>query len=396
MSRIPAMMECFRQLIATPSISCIDPRLDQGNRGVVELLAGWLADLEFSVELMPVAEQPAKYNLIARRGGGPGGLVLAGHTDTVPYDEARWDQNPFALTEKDNHLYGLGTSDMKCFFPLVIEAIRNIDLGKLREPLCIIATTDEESTMSGARALTESGRTPGRHALIGEPTGLRPVHQHKGIITESIKLTGRAGHSSNPLLGISALEGMNAVINALTAWRSELQQAYNNERFHVPVPTLNFGSIHGGDNPNRICAECVMNMDLRLLPGMALPEFRSALYAVVQRAVAGSGLAVEIHSTFGGVPAMHTDKDARIVRCAEKLSGHSAGAVDFVTEGPCLNALGLQTVVLGPGNIEQAHQANEYLAMDRIRPMLKIITGMIHHFCVNDAGPVTTGHIEEN
>ena len=203
---------------------------------------------------------------------------------------------------------------------------------------------------------------------------------------------GRAGHSSNPALGISALEGMNAVINALTAWRDELQQAYNNECFHVPVPTLNFGSIHGGDNPNRICAECVMNIDLRLLPGMALPEFRSGLYAVVERAVAGSGLRLEMHENFDGVPAMHTDKDACIVRCAEALSGHHAGAVDFVTEGSYLNALGMQTVVLGPGNIEQAHQANEYLAMDRIRPMVEIITGMIGKICIEENTHVNQGN----
>ena len=384
MTRIPALMECFRQLIAMPSVSCIDPRLDQGNRAMVDLLANWLADLGFSVELMPVPEHPTKYNLIARRGNGPGGLVLAGHTDTVPYDEAHWDQSPFVLTEKDQRLYGLGTSDMKCFFPLVLEAIRNMDLGRLREPLYILATADEESSMSGARALTASGRKLGRYALIGEPTGLRPVHLHKGILIESLKLTGRAAHASNPALGISALEGMNAVINALTAWRSELQQAYNNERFHVPVPTLNFGSIHGGDAPNRICAECAMNLELRLLPGMALTEFQSGLHDVVHRAVAGSGLAVEMQAHFDGVPPLHTDAAAVIVKQAEKLSGHSAGTVDFVTEAPCLNALGMQTVVLGPGNIEQAHQANEYLAMDRIRPMLEILDGMIGHFCIEE------------
>ena len=127
-----------------------------------------------------------------------------------------------------------------------------------------------------------------------------------------------------------------------------------------------------------------MNIDLRLLPGMALPEFRSGLYAVVERAVAGSGLRLEMHENFDGVPAMHTDKDACIVRCAEALSGHHAGAVDFVTEGSYLNALGMQTVVLGPGNIEQAHQANEYLAMDRIRSMLEILNGMIGHFCIEE------------
>ncbi|MGH8120187.1 MAG: M20/M25/M40 family metallo-hydrolase, partial [Gammaproteobacteria bacterium] len=129
MLRIPAMMECFRKLIAIPSVSCIDPRLDQGNRPVVDLLAGWFADLGCNVELMPVPGHPAKYNLIARCGSGPGGLVLAGHTDTVPCDESLWGQSPFVLTEKDNRLYGLGTSDMKCFFPLVLETIRNMDLG---------------------------------------------------------------------------------------------------------------------------------------------------------------------------------------------------------------------------------------------------------------------------
>ncbi|MGH8120610.1 MAG: M20/M25/M40 family metallo-hydrolase, partial [Gammaproteobacteria bacterium] len=252
------------------------------------------------------------------------------------------------------------------------------------EPLYVLATADEESTMSGARALTDSGKKLGRYALIGEPTGLRPVHMHKGILVESIKLLGRAAHASNPSLGNSAIEGMYAVINALTAWRGELQRAYNNECFHVPVPTLNFGSIHGGDSPNRICAECVMNIELRLLPGMALTEFRSGLHDVVRRAVAGSGLAVEMQANFDGVPAMHTDLDAEIVQYAEKLSGHGAGAVNFVTEGPCLNAMGMQTVVLGPGDIDQAHQANEYLALDRIRPMLGIISGMIGHFCIGE------------
>lgn len=382
MSTIPSLRDCFRQLIATPSVSCVDPRLDQGNGGVVELLGGWLADLGFAVELMPVAAQPGKFNLIARLGAGPGGLVLAGHTDTVPCDEALWDQDPFVLTEKDQRLYGLGTSDMKCFFPLVLEAVRTLEPGRLRAPLFVLATADEESTMAGARALAEANRRLGRHALIGEPTGLRPVHMHKGIFIAAIKLTGRAGHSSNPALGISALEGMNAVINALTAWRNELQRAYNNERFHVPVPTLNFGSIHGGDNPNRICAECILHLDLRLLPGMALSEFRTRLREVVHEAVAGSGLTVDVQENFDGVPALHTDADAPIVKQAEALTGERAGAVDFVTEGPCLNALGMQTVVLGPGNIEQAHQANEYLALDRIRPMLRILTGMIGNFCI--------------
>ena len=384
MSRIPAMLECFRQLIATPSVSCIDARLDQGNRGVVELLAGWLEVLGFTVELMPVAEQPAKYNLIARRGSGPGGLVLAGHTDTVPYDAARWEQDPFALMEKDNRLYGLGTSDMKCFFPLVLEAIRNIDLGKLREPLYVIATADEESTMAGARALALTGLKLGRCALIGEPTGLRPVYMHKGILGVNIKLTGHAAHASNPALGVSALEGMNSVINSLLSWRKELQEQFVDNRFAIPVPTLNLGCIRGGDSPNRVCAECELAVDLRLLPEMAPETIRNHMNDVIMRSIAGAKLNVDVHPIFHDIPPMQTKVDSEIVKMAEKLSGQTAGTVAFGTEGPYLNSMGMQTVVLGPGNIEQAHQANEYLAMDRIRPMLEILTGMIGHFCIEE------------
>lgn len=382
--RSPEFMESFAKLIAIPSISSIDPSLDQSNRPITDLLANWLEDLGFSVELMPVKQQSGKVNLIACLGSGEGGLVLSGHTDTVPCNPDRWQQDPFILTEKDRRLYGLGTSDMKCFFSIVIDVLAKMDLKNIRQPLYILTTADEESNMSGARALVDSGRRFGRQALIGEPTGLVPINMHKGILMESIKLTGRAGHSSNPSLGNSALEGMHAVIGALMVWRNKLQQTYTNDSFKVPVPTLNFGSIRGGDNPNRICAECVLTVDLRLLPEMEHEIIKSELYQVVNQSVEGSGLIVNIEAIFKGVPAMHTDANAEIVKLAEQFSGHSASTVAFGTEGPYLNSMGMETVILGPGDIDQAHQANEYLALDRIKPMMDILTGMIGHICIGE------------
>jgi len=381
---VPAFMESFAKLIATPSISSIDPLLDLGNREIIELLADWLVDLGFRTELMTIPDYPKKMNLIACLGSGEGGLVLSGHTDTVPFDEGKWRQDPFVLTERDNRLYGLGTSDMKCFFPMVIDVVRNMDLKKLHQPLYILATADEESTMSGAQALADSGRKLGRYAMIGEPTGLKPVHMHKGILIESIKLTGRAGHSSNPALGNSALEGMYAVISALMEWRKKIQQQHVNNQFAVPVPTLNFGSIHGGDNPNRICAECTLTIDIRLMPDMVLEQVRADMREVISRSVEGSGLVLEVHSVFNGAPSMHTDPGSEIVKVAEHLSRHPSGSVAFGTEAPFLNSMGMQTVVLGPGDIDQAHQANEYIAMDRIPPMLDILQKMIGHFCVEE------------
>lgn len=377
-------MQGLSELIACPSVSSVNPEFDQSNRTVIDKLANWFSGLGFEVETMRIADSPEKYNLIARLGHGEGGLVLSGHTDTVPFNEEQWQQDPFRLTEKNGRLYGLGASDMKCFFPIIIEAMKKLDGVTLKQPLYILATADEESTMAGARALHDSGRQLGRHAVIGEPTGLVPIRMHKGVLMESITLTGKAGHSSNPALGNSALEGMHKVMTALLEWRQTLQQKYTNDSFHVPVPTLNFGSIRGGDNPNRICASCTMSIDVRLLPGMEVDSTRGELRETVRRSVAGSGLEVELHSLFGGIPPFRTSRDAEIVRVAESVCGQPCGTVTFGTEGPYLNDMGMETIILGPGNIDQAHQANEYIALDRIRPMEDIICRLIDHFCIRE------------
>jgi len=376
-------MDAFSRIIALPSVSCMNPLYDQSNRDVVELLANWFADLGFSTELQLVSSNPDKLNLIACYGQGEGGLVLSGHTDTVPYNENLWKQDPFKLTERDNKLYGLGSTDMKGFFPIVLAALENIDLKKLDRPLFILATCDEESTMGGAKALVSSKRALGRHALIGEPTGLKPISMHKGILIESIKLIGQSGHSSDPSLGVNALEGMNTVINQLSRWRDDLQKQEQNPLFKVPVPTMNFASIQGGDNPNRICGDCEMTIDLRMLPGMDLQECRAGIRKTVMQAIDGRGLTVEFDEVFSGSAGMHTDENAEIIKLAEKLAGEPTGTVAFGTEGPYLNEMGMDTVVLGPGDIDQAHQANEYIPTDRIEPMIAILEKMITHFCIN-------------
>ncbi|MDQ2696487.1 MAG: M20/M25/M40 family metallo-hydrolase, partial [Pseudomonadota bacterium] len=230
----PKLLDMIRTLIATPSVSSVNPRFDQSNRAVTGHLAAWLADLGFAVEIQPLPEQPDKVNLVATLGQGPGGLVLAGHTDTVPYDHGRWSHDPFAGDIRDGRIYGLGAADMKSFLALVVEAARTVDRRALREPLIVLATADEESGMAGARALVQAGRPRGRAAVIGEPTGLRPVRMHKGVMMEAIRLQGRSGHSSNPALGASALEGMYRVLGELLRWRDELQAQYRNPLFEVP------------------------------------------------------------------------------------------------------------------------------------------------------------------
>ena len=283
MRKTPEFEACLAELIRLPSVSSIATEYDQSNRGIIDALANYLEALSFDCEIMTISQAPEKCNLIARRGAGDGGLVLSGHTDTVPYDEEWWDTDPFTLTKKNENYYGLGTADMKSFFPIIFEALERLSDFKFEQPLVVIATADEESTMAGARALENKLLAP--YCLIGEPTGLIPRHIHKGIIIETIYLEGKAGHSSVPASGKSALEGMNDVINALTDWRTELQNEYRNPDFDCPVPTLNFGRIQGGDSANRICAKCELSIDLRMLPGMDLKEMQDKLYETVRRAV---------------------------------------------------------------------------------------------------------------
>jgi len=383
---LPSLFEQLQQLVATPSVSSHSANWDMGNRKVVEQLAEWLEPLGFKTEIIPVVEDGVelvnKANLIATLGSGSGGLVLAAHTDTVPYDENRWQSDPFKLCEADNKWFGLGATDMKGFFPVAIEAAKAFVDTPLQQPLIILATADEESSMSGARALAELGKPKARYAVIGEPTSLVPIRMHKGIMMEQITVEGQSGHSSNPALGHNAMESMHVVISDLLDFRRELQAKYKNPGFGVPTPTMNLGCIHGGDNPNRICGQCQMQFDLRALPGMDNLELRSKIDERLARLSKQLGTPVFRETLFGGVPAFSEPANSRLVQVAEKLTGTPAESVAFATEAPFMQQLGMETIVMGPGSIDQAHQPNEFIATEQIQPAVDTIKALIKEFCL--------------
>lgn len=379
---LPGVLEMIRALVAMPSASSFDLAHDQGNRGVINLLASWLDELGCRIQVQEVEGTVDRANLIATLGSGEGGLVLSGHSDTVACEAERWRHDPYQVTEDNGKLYGLGIADMKAFFALAIEAMRRVPAGKLRRPVILVATADEECAMAGVRALAKRGELRARHAIIGEPTNMLPVRMHKGMLMESIRVVGRSGHSSVPAHGASALEGMLAVMHALTRWRDELQRDHRNTDFAVPFPTLNLGVIRGGDHPNRICAECELQMDLRPMPGMDLDELRGALRSRVDEALKGAGLSFEIRSLFPGTQPMLTPSSAEVVRLAEELAGSPAGSVAYGTEAPHFASLGIEPVLLGPGDIAQAHQPDEFLATSRIAPSIDVLGRMIERLCV--------------
>ncbi|MEX1198027.1 MAG: acetylornithine deacetylase [Pseudohongiellaceae bacterium] len=380
------LLQHFDALLRLPSISSTRPSLDMSNRPVIDYLAEQFEALGFRCEIVPSPSDSSaeKANLIATLGTGPGGLVLAGHSDTVPMDENLWQVDPLRMTEKDNRLYGLGSTDMKGFFALILEAVESEKLRglSLQQPLIVLATADEETSMHGARALAELGRPKARYAVIGEPTGLRPVRAHKGMMMEAIRLHGRSGHSSDPSLGRNALEAMHEAITALLALRGELQQQYRDPLFDIDIPTMNLGCIHGGDNPNRICGHCDLEFDVRLIPGMDPDTVRDLIRSRVMPIAERHEVDFELVPLFPGIAPFKTAAEGDLVRTAERLTGHQAESVAFGTEAPLLQQIGMETIVLGPGDIAQAHQPDEYLALDRVQPCVDLLRRLIGHYCL--------------
>ncbi|HCZ9568670.1 TPA: acetylornithine deacetylase [Vibrio cholerae] len=375
---LPSFLEVYEGLISTSSISSTDARWDEGNEQVIAKLADWLSALGFSIQIEQVATN--KQNLIAKLGSGEGGLLLAGHSDTVPFDEGRWNYNPHALTQANNRFYGLGTADMKGFFAFIYEAVKNVDWSKQTKPLYVLATCDEETTMLGARHFTENAPFKPDYCIIGEPTSLVPIRAHKGHVANAIRVTGKSGHSSNPALGVNAIEIMHEVLFALMQLRDRLIKEYHHPGFEIPTPTLNLGHIHGGDSPNRICGCCELHYDVRPLPGISLDGLdnlmRDALREVQQKWPGRIEL-VPLHDPIPGYECAH---DHPFIHGISEICEQEAQTVNYCTEAPFLQQI-CPTLVLGPGSIDQAHQPDEFLAFEFIDPTVRVLSRAMQKYC---------------
>jgi acetylornithine deacetylase len=376
--QFPKFKQIYQELISTSSISSTDPRWDEGNQAVITKLAEWLTALGFETHIDCVA--PEKYNLIAKKGSGEGGLLLSGHSDTVPFDEGRWNFDPHHLTESHNRFYGLGTADMKGFFAFIIEAVQKIDWSKQKKPLYVLATCDEETSMLGAQHFAHDAPISPDYCIIGEPTNLVPVYAHKGHVGNAIRVTGKSGHSSNPALGVNAIEVMHEVLYVLIQLREQLMKDYRHPGFEIPSPTLNLGHIHGGDSANRICGCCELHYDVRPLPGMNLESLDQLLHAALEDVEAKWPGRIEMRALHDGVPGYECHHEHPFVNEISTLSGHPAETVNYCTEAPFLQQI-CPTLVLGPGSIEQAHQPDEFLAFEQIDPTLDFLTKAIRQYC---------------
>ncbi|WP_285163870.1 acetylornithine deacetylase [Shewanella goraebulensis] len=382
MNSLPKLKDAFKQLIALPSISALEAEQDMSNHAVIELLQSWFSEMGFECTVHTVADSRGKQNLVATIGSGKGGLLLAGHTDTVPFDEGRWSQSPFELTEKDNRWYGLGTCDMKGFFALIMEALKTIPLHELKRPLHIFASADEETTMNGAKAFADAKSIAPDYAIIGEPTSLKPVYMHKGHLAQGIRVIGRSGHSSDPARGLNAIEIMHQVVGQLMKLKQDLSENYREDAFSVPHPTMNFGHIHGGDAANRICGCCDLHLDIRPLPGMELADLELMVInylAEINKQYPGS---IEISTLYPGSESFAGKVDSYWTELVAEISKTQPEVVNYATEAPYIKKLGCQTLVMGPGSINQAHQPDEYIGLEYLTPTVELMKKLIYQACI--------------
>ena len=380
LNKTPNFTAALTQLIAKNSISSTEESWDQGNLAVIQLLATWFEQLGFKITIQAVPNSRNKYNLLAKLGDGDGGLLLAGHSDTVPFDEHKWQSDPHKVINKDDKFYGLGTCDMKGFFAFILQACQHLTAKQLTKPLYILATADEETTMAGARFFAQSQDIKPDVAIIGEPTNLVPVVMHKGHMSHRISVQGQSGHSSNPNLGINAIEIMHQVISELIKLKHTLQQNYHHDSFDVSTPTLNFGAIKGGDSANRICGHCALDIDMRSLPKMKDDDLIHLLAEALKPLANKYSGRISFEELYPSSPSFE-QPPSDLVKHAEEFSGHYCCAVNYATEAPFIQQLGCQTIVMGPGSIDQAHQPNEFLEFSEINKTEKLLINLIKHYC---------------
>ncbi|AFP84464.1 acetylornithine deacetylase [secondary endosymbiont of Ctenarytaina eucalypti] len=378
--KIPPFIDIYRSLIATPSISATDAALDQSNEALITLLSGWFCDLGFRVEVQAVPGTRNKYNMLASIGSGPGGLLLTGHSDTVPFDDGRWTRDPFLLTEHDTKLYGLGTADMKGFLAFVLDSIRDIESFTLQKPLYVLATADEETSMAGARYFACHSQLRPDCAIVGEPTSLRPVRAHKGHLSSAVTVMGQSGHSSDPSRGVNAIEVMHEAIAHLKLLRNTLQTRYHHNAFVIPYPTINFGHIHGGDAVNRICGCCELHIDVRPLPGLELVDLEELIIEALAPVSKRWPGRIAVSSLHPPIPSYECPVDSALVTIVEKLVGVKTEAVNYCTEAPFIQE-SCPTLILGPGSIMQAHQPDEFIDTAFIKPTRALIRKIVQYFC---------------
>lgn len=357
--------EMLARLVAFPTVS------SSSNLDCISFIRDYLANHGIESRTVP-SPDGTKANLYATVGPSvEGGVVLSGHTDVVPVEGQAWSSDPFTLTERNGRLYGRGTCDMKGFDALALAAVPRMLEAGLKRPVHLALSYDEEVGCQGAPSMVdEMARiipTPSA-VIVGEPSRMRVVTGHKGSVSWFTTVRGHSVHSSRIDLGVSA----TMVAARLVTWLDDAladnrRRADPKNIFEPPYTTLHVGTINGGTATNIVAAECRFVTEVRAIPTEDAADYMRRFEAYVRETIepAMKAIAPEtgVDMVFrASVRGLAPETDGQAERLVRRLTGdNGTQVVSYGTEAGIFQNAGWSAVVCGPGDIAQAHQADEYI-----------------------------------
>lgn len=316
-----------------------------------------------------------KANLFATIGPqDAGGIGLSGHTDVVPVTGQSWDSDPFRLIEREGRLYGRGTTDMKGYLACVLACVPMFLSRRLQKPIHILFSYDEEIGCTGVRPMIaefDRSLVKPEMVFVGEPTRMTVVDAHKGPVRWDVEVHGRAVHSSMAPLGVNAVTYAGQLLGELALIERHLAETSRDDRFEPPYSTLQVTSISGGTASNIVPVTCKFEFEVRALPGLQVAaveqrirDFANQCQAPMQAIAKEAGISIRRTNQ---VPPFAVDPKSPVVTMALELAqSDRTFAVSYATEAGLFQDAGAPAVVCGPGDIAQAHTANEWVEVSEL------------------------------
>jgi acetylornithine deacetylase len=367
MTTASSVVELTRRLIAFDTVS------RNSNLALISYVATLLESAGARLRLT-YDDLGRKANLLATLGPDrDGGYVLSGHSDVVPVDGQDWSSDPFNAEIRGDKLYGRGACDMKGFIATALALLPEFKAADLKRPVHFAFSFDEEVGCVGVRRLLDDLKIAGIRpalAIIGEPTSMRVVGAHKaGAVIETVA-KGREGHSSAPGRGASAVMMAGEFIASLSSLGEELKQD-RDEFFEPPYTTVQANVISGGTAVNVLAREARVVWEYRALPDRdetaIFDRAKARLADILPRYRTGAPEADFTTHVHAAYPGLVRDVDSPAVRLACALSGsNDVHAVSYGTEAGLFQQAGIPAVVCGPGSIDQAHKADEFVPLDQL------------------------------
>ena len=373
-----------------------DTTSTRSNLELIDFVRNLLDDCGIKSELVP-NEDYTRANLYATLGPDDrGGIMLSGHTDVVPTTGQNWTSDPYTLTARGDLLHGRGSCDMKGFIACVLAALPEMCASPLQTPIHLAFSYDEEIGCVGARRLVETLQgfeVKPRLGVIGEPTDMKMVLGHKGKASYRVTVTGLSCHSAYITSGVNAVEYAAELIAFIRSMNTRVQETLTDDSYSVPHSTFHVGKIGGGTALNIVPRQCEFEFEIRNLPQEDLDRrvheikhyATDVLLTEMRERYPESDIRFDEVSYY---PGLHTDADSAVLAYTRTINpvDQIGDNVSFGTEAGLFDGIGINSLVCGPGSIDQAHKPDEFVSREQLGICDAMMANLVHR-CRDESEP---------